>query len=165
MSNFYKITDANALKAISDFFDKRDKFYADVKKMCDHYGFTHHSSTDSIVFGIRFNNMCADPRTEKIDKDLWKTAKIKNSHMVSILPRATAKDHKAIHDAMKPKPMDYSDLNKLILRSDVAPWSKTYGYRYKKDEYFMFTTSLEVSDLSVEILGSEYGGGKDDSDD
>lgn len=164
MSNFYKIIDTNALKEISDFFDKRDKFYADVKKMCGHYGFTHHSSTDSIIFGIRFNNMCADPRIEIIDKDLWKTSKIKNSHMVSILPRATAREHKASHDAMKPKPMDYSELTKILIK-DELPWNRSYGYRYKKGEYFMFETSLKVSDLAVEILGSEYSGGKDDSDD
>ena len=94
MSNFYKVIDTEALNVIDDFFNKRDEFYATVKKICDHYGFNHHSSTDSIVFGIRFNNMCADPRSEVINKELWKTAKIKNSHMVSLLPRATAKEHK-----------------------------------------------------------------------
>ena len=156
MSNFYKIVDAEALKIIDDFFIKHDDFYVAVKKVCDSYGFSHHSSTDSIIFGIRFNNMCADPRTETIDKNLWKTAKIKNSHMVSLLPRATAKEHKAEYDRIKPKPIDYLELSGLILNDGLQPWSKSYGYRYKKDKYFMFETSLKVSNLAIEILGSEY---------
>lgn len=156
MSNFYKIECKDSLKIIDCFFEKRDKFYENVKIMCDHYGFTHHSSTDSIIFGIRFNNMCADPKVESIDKNLWKTSKIKNSHMVALLPRSTAKEHKAEYDKTKPKPIDYSELSKLILSEGLQPWSKSYGYRYRKGEYFMFETSLTVSTLAVEILGSEY---------
>ena len=153
---FYKIEDAAALLAIDSFFAKRSEFYADVKKMCRHYGFDHHSSTDSIVFGIRFHNICFDPRDTEIDKTLWKTSKIKNSHMLRLLPRASAKKHKAEYDAMKPKPMCYSELTKLILAEGVEPWTKSYGFRHKEGEYFMFETSLAVSDIAVEILGSEY---------
>ena len=52
--------------------------------------------------------------------------------------------------------MQYGELNELILAKGVDIFSKTYGYKYKKGDYFMFETSLNVSDAAVEILGSEY---------
>ena len=161
MSNFYKIECEDTLKKIDDFFSKRDAFYSNVKKICDHFGFNHHNSTDSILFGIQFNNMCCNPNDKDIDKSLWKTSKIKNSHMVALLPRATAKEHKALYESMKPNPMDYSEISKLILKLENPLWTKSYGYRYKKGEYFMFETSLDVSSLAVEIVGSEYNRSND----
>lgn len=161
MSYFYKIECKETLKLIDDFFNKRDALYESVVEMCKYFGFNHHQTTDHIVFGINFLNMTADPRNENIDKELWKTAKIKNSHFVSVLPRATAKEHKAKYDSMKPKSMTYDALNELILAKGVDVFFKTYGYRYKKGEYFMFETSLDVSDKAIEILGSEYNKNND----
>ena len=156
MGNFYKIECKETLKLIDDFFDKRDELYERVVKLCKHFGFEHHQTTDHIVFGISFLNMTADPRKDTIDKDLWKTSKIKNSHFVAVRPRTTAKENKAKYDSMLPKPMTYDVLNELILAKGVDVFFKTYGYRYKKGEYFMFETSLPVSSIAIEIVGSEY---------
>ncbi len=156
MSNFYKIECKDTLNLIDDFFDKRNKFYERVVEMCEYFGFERHQTTDHIVFGINFSNMIADPKKDMIDESLWKTSRVKNSNFLAVRPRATAKEHKAKYDSMLPKPMTYSVLNELILANGVDVFFKTYGYRYKSGEYFMFETSLPVSGVAIEILGSEY---------
>jgi len=154
--SFYKIVDPEALAKIDAFFDKRDAVYKQIAAMCEKYGFEHHITHDSIQNGIRFWNMSADPEKEVIDKKLWKTSKHSKSGFLNILPRATAKAHKAEYEAMIPERLFYTELNKIILGKDITPWSKSYGFSWKKGEYFKFKTSLEVSPLAVEILGSEY---------
>lgn len=151
---FYKIEDAETLAKIDAFMDKRDAFYEQVTKLCKHYGFEMHQTHDSIQNGLRFHNMSTDPKAE-IDKTKWKTSKHKSGYL-AILPRATAKEHKTEYDAMKPKPMTYDELNKIILAEDVLPWGSAYGLSWKKGEYFKFETSLKVSPVAIEILGSEY---------
>lgn len=156
MSNFYKIEGKDTLKLIDDFFDKRDAIYSDVVNLCKHFGFDNHITSDHIVFGVSFSCMVADPEKDTIDTNLWKTSKIKNSRLLRIKPKSTAKNHKSKYESMLPKTMQYSELNELILAKGVDVFSKTYGYKYKKGDYFMFETSLNVSDVAVEILGSEY---------
>lgn len=153
-NSYYKIEDAEALAKIDAFMDKRDAFYEQVIKLCEHYGFEMHQTHDSIQNGIRFNNMSADPKAE-IDKIKWKTSKHKSGYL-AVLPRAAAKEHKAEYDAMKPKPMTYDELNKIILSEDVLPWGSSYGLSWKKGEYFKFETYLKVAPVAIEILGSEY---------
>ena len=152
--SYYKIEDAETLAKIDAFMDKRDSFYEQVKKLCNHYGFEMHQTHDSIQKGIRFLNMSANPKAE-IDKTKWKTSKHKSGYL-AVLPRASAKEHKAEYDAMKPKSMTYDELNKIILAEDVLPWCSAYGLSWKKGEYFKFETSLKVAPVAIEILGSEY---------
>ena len=151
---FYKIEDTETLAKIDAFMDKRDAFYEQVTKLCKHYGFEMHQTHDSIQNGLRFFNMSADPKAE-IDKTKWKTSKHKSGYL-AILPRATAKEHKAEYDAMKPKSMTYDELNKIILAEEVLPWGSGYGLSWKKGEYFKLETSLKVAPVAIEILGSEY---------
>lgn len=158
MSNFYKIECKEALKDIEYFFDKRDAILAKVVDLCNHFGFKNHRTDDHVVFGIRFINMVADPKKDVIDKNLWKTTKIKGSHLVNVLPRASAKEHKKKYISMLPESMGYEALNEIILTKGADVFFQTYGYRYKKGGYFMFETSLCPSDLAIEILGSEYRG-------
>lgn len=153
-NSYYKIEDAETLRKIDAFMDKRDAFYEQVKKLCEHYGFEMHQTHDSIQNGIRFFNMSADPKAE-IDKTKWKTSKHKSGYL-SVLPRATAKEHKAQYDAMKPKSITYDELNEIILDEGVLPWGSAYGLSWKKGEYFKFETSLKVVPVAIEILGSEY---------
>lgn len=150
---FYKVECKEALSLIDAFMEKRNALYDQVKLICKKYGFEMHQTHDSIQFGINFYNMVANPNDE-IDKTLWKTRKQKNGYLC-LLPRATAKDHKKEYDSLIPKQVDYTELSKLLISGDL-PWNKSYGYRYKKGEYFMFETSLPVSDIAIEILGSEY---------
>lgn len=152
--SYYKIEDAEALAKIDAFMAKRDAIYEQITKMCEHYGFTHHVTHESVQNGILFHNMTAEPDAV-IDKKLWKTSKHKSGYL-NLQPRATAKQHKAEYDAMKPKRLFYNELNKIILAEDVLPWSKGYGFSWEKGEYFKFETSLDVSPLAIEILGSEY---------
>ena len=151
--SYYKIEDAEALAKIDAFMAKRNALYDQIKVICEKYGFELHQTHDSIQFGIQFYNMVANPDAE-IDKTLWKTRKQKNGYLC-LSPRATAKQHKAEYDALVPKSVDYSELTKLLIKDDL-PWNKSYGYTYKKGEYFKFETSLAVSPLAIEILGSEY---------
>ena len=153
-NSYYKIEDAETLGKIDAFMDKRNAFYEQVKKLCEHYGFEMHQTHDSIQNGIRFFNMSADPKAE-IDKTKWKTSKHKSGYL-SVLPRATAKEHKAQYDAMKPKSITYDELNEIILDEGVLPWGSAYGLSWKKGEYFKFETSLKVVPVAIEILGSEY---------
>lgn len=155
MGLFYKVECKDALEKIDAFFERRDALYEQIKLICEKYGFDHHITHESIQNGILFHNMTADPDKDVIDKKLWKTSKHRSGYL-NILPRATAKEHKAEYEALKPKRLYYTDLNKVILGGDVVPWSKSYGYKWKKGEYFMFETSLPVSDVAIEILGSEY---------
>lgn len=143
------------LRKLMIFFAKRDVVYGAISKICDAFGFERHMTHDSIQNGIIFRGLCADPNKDVVDKALWKTSKHRSGYL-NVLPRATAKEHKALYESMIPERMHYTDLNKLILVVDIAPWSKSYGYRYKKGEYFMFETSLAVSPLAIEIFGSEY---------
>lgn len=154
-SSYYKITDTETLTKIDAFMEKRDEFYKKVKALCDHFGFERHLTHESIQNGIRFINMSVHPKDDVIDKNLWKTSKHRSGYL-NVLPRATAKEHKAEYEAMLPKSMSYDELSKLILNIDVMPWSKAYGYKYKKGEFFMFETSLKVASVATEILGSEY---------
>lgn len=154
--SYYKIVDPEALAKIDAFFDKRDAVYKQISAMCEKYGFEHHVTHDSIRNGIIFWNMSADPEKEVVDKKLWKISRHSKSGFLNVLPRATAKAHKAEYDAMIPNRLDYKELNEIILGEGVVPWLKSYGYSWKKGEYFKFTTSLDVSPLAVEILGSEY---------
>lgn len=153
---YYKIVDPETLAKIDAFFEKRDEIYKQISAMCEKYGFEHHITHDSIQNGIWFWNMSADPNKEQIDKTLWKTSKHSRSGFYNVLPRATAKAHKAEYEAMKPKRTYYTELNEIILKDGVTPWSRAYGYKWKKGEYFKFDTSLEVSPVAIEILGSEY---------
>jgi hypothetical protein len=153
-NSYYKIEDAETLEKIDAFMDKRDAFYQQVTNLCAHYGFEMHQTHDSIQYGIRFFNMSAHPKDE-IDKTKWKTSKHKSGYL-AVLPRASAKEHKAEYDSMKPKPMTYDELNKIILSEDVLPWGSGYGLSWKKGEYFKFETSLKVAPVAIEILGSEY---------
>lgn len=159
---FYKIECKETLTMIDAFMGKRDAIYEQIKALCDKYGFDHHITHESIQNGILFHNMTADPKKDFVDNKLWKTSKHKSGYL-NVLPRATAKQHKAEYEAMKPKRLYYSELSKLILANDVSPWSKAYGYKWKKGEYFMFETSLPVADIAIEILGSEYNR-KEDND-
>ena len=153
---FYKIEDAETLAKIDAFMEKRDSLYREVVSICEKFGFENHQTTDHIVFGIKFLNMVADTKKDVIDSNLWKTAKIKNSHLVRVLPLSTAKEHKAEYESMRPKPLSYDELNELILAKDVDVFFQTYGYRYKKGKYFKFETSLKVAPVAIEILSSEY---------
>lgn len=153
--SYYKIVDKDALAKIDEFFSKRDEFYEKVKALCDHFGFERHLTHESIQNGIKFWNMTAHPKDDVVDKSLWKTSKHRSGYL-NVLPRATAKEHKAEYESMLPKRMSYDELSKLILNTNVSPWSKSYGYKYKKGEYFMFETSLDVAPVAIEILGSEY---------
>ena len=150
---FYKVNCKETLSLIDAFMEKRNALYDQVKLICEKYGFEMHQTHDSIQFGIQFYNMVASSDDE-IDKSLWKTRKQKNGYLC-LLPRATAKEHKREYDAIIPKRVDYSELTRLLIK-DELPWNKSYGYRYKKGEYFMFETSLPVTDIAIEILGSEY---------
>lgn len=155
MSNFYKIECKDTLSKIDEFMAKRDALYEQVRLICEKYGFDHHITHESIQNGVIFHNMTANPDKDIIDKKIWKTSKHRSGYL-NVLPRATAKKHKAEYEALKPKRLYYTELNKIILGCDVSPWSKSYGYRWKKGEYFMFETSLPVSEIAIEILGSEY---------
>lgn len=154
-NSYYKITDAEALAKIDAFMEKRDQFFEAIRKMCDHYGFDNYSVSESIQNGIRFFGMFAHPKNDTVDITKWKTSKHRSGYL-NLEPLATAKEHKAEYLAMKPKSMDYTELNKLILKEGVMPWGSAYGYSYKRGEHFMFDTSLNVSPIAVEILGSEY---------
>lgn len=150
---FYKIECKETLAIIDNFMEKRTSLYNQVKVICEKYGFKLHQTHDSIQYGVRFYNMVAEP-SESIDKLLWKTRKQKNGYLC-VLPRATAKDHKKEYDSLIPEELDYSELTKILIDGEL-PYNKSYGYRYKKGEYFMFETSLPVSSKAIEILGSEY---------
>lgn len=154
--SYYKVECPEALAKINAFFEKRDEIYKQIGAICEKYGFEHHITHDSIQNGIMFLNMSADPEKETVDKKLWKTSKHNRSGFLNVLPRATAKAHKSEYEAMRPQRMHYTDLNKIILGADVSPWSKAYGYKWRKGEPFMFETSLPVSSVAIEILGSEY---------
>ena len=154
--SYYKVECPDALEKISAFFEKRENVYEKVRALCERYGFEHHVTHDSIQHGVWFWNMSADPNMEQIDKTIWKTSTHSKSGFLNILPRATAKKHKAEYDSMLPKRLDYKELNEIILKDGVVPWSKAYGYKWRKGELFMFETSLPVSSVAIEILGSEY---------
>lgn len=154
--SYYKVECPEALAKISAFFEKRDEIYKQIGAICEKYGFEHHITHDSIQNGIMFLNMSADPKKETVDKKLWKTSKHNRSGFLNVLPRAAAKKHKAEYDSMLPKRLDYKELNEIILKGCVAPWSKAYGYKWKKGESFMFETTLAVSSVAIEIFGSEY---------
>lgn len=160
---FYKIEDPETLAKIDAFMDRRDALYMQVTKICEHYGFEMHITSDSIQNGIRFLGMSVDPNTE-IDKSKWKTFKHKSGSLM-LSPRASNKAHKAEYEAMKPKYMNYDELNKIILAEPYFPWSSSYGLSWKKGEYFKFETSLKVCPEAIEILGSEYRDSHEDSAD
>lgn len=161
MNITYKIECKQTLELIDAFFEKRSQFYDQVKKLCDTYNFSYYRSEDSIFFGIEFYNMVIDAEfAAEIDKTLWKTQKNTKAGYLNVLPRATAKKHMEEYKAMLPKKMDYQELNRIILADGVrTDFNRTYGYRYKAGEYFMFETSLPVSIKAVEILVSEYNKG------
>lgn len=152
---YYKIEDPETLKAIDVFFDKRAQFFEAISKMCEHYGYENYTVHETIQNGIKFYNLLADPKTDTVDTTKWKTSKHRNGYL-NIMPRATAKEHKAEYMAMVPKSMSYLELSKLILKDDVSPWSSGFGYAYKKGGHFIFETSIEVSPVAIEILASEY---------
>lgn len=155
-SLYYKIDDPETLTKIHAFFAKRDEFYSRVKELCEKYGFKYHRTTDSIIFGIKFHSLGFDPKDQVINESLWKVSKNKNSHILNVQPRATAKAHKEEYLKLIPEKLEYKELNKIILADGVDIGLRSYGYRYRKDGIFMFETSLKVASTAIEILGSEY---------
>ena len=153
---FYKIECKETLSKIDAFFEKHSAIYNQIKLMGEKYGFDSHITSDSPRFGeVRFHNFAIEVGTD-FDKTLWKTSKCRKGGYLNIMPRASAKKHKAEYDSLRPKALKYDELEKLIIAEGQDTFFSSYGYRHKKGEYFMFETSLKVNEKAIEIVGSEY---------
>ena len=156
---FYRIDDAETIKAIDAFFDRRDQFHKQVNALCEMCGVKHYSSSDSIMWGLDFHNLVAD-QDQEIDENKFRVTKNKNSRSFkNIKPKRSNKEFCAEFDAVAPKSVPYDDLTGLILDGvksfrDLIP--RSYGYRYRKGQPFYFETTLTPCSHAVEVVGSEY---------
>lgn len=166
---YYRIDDAETLKQIDAFFDKRSAFFDQLGVLCEKYGVKHYSSTDSVVWGLEFHCLVAD-KDQEIDQSKFRVTKNKQNSWSykNITPKRSNKEFCAEYDGLKPKKVPYDDLTALILEGvesfrDLFP--RSYGYRYRKGQPFYFETTLAPCAHAVEVVGSEYLNAYKDQDD